>query len=149
MHIDPRVFAFCLATMMGTSPAVAIAEAHTAEYELRPFEDLEFSPFGEGPLEIALLWGDPTTGASGYFLRIPAGFEAPLHSHTASYRAIVIEGQAMHWLDGDDKMAVAPVGVGGYWLQPGGQLHGDKNPSNEDTLALIIFDGPVDFLMSE
>jgi hypothetical protein len=72
-----------------------------------------------------------------------------MHSHTSTYRAIIIEGSALHWIEGEDKGSVEPVGKGGYWLQPGDQVHGDENVSEEPSLSLIVFDGPLDFIMAE
>ncbi len=63
----------------------ALAGAHLGAYDIRSFEDLEFAPMEEGsPIEISVLWGDPATGPSGFLVRIPAGFEAPMHSHTST-----------------------------------------------------------------
>jgi hypothetical protein len=149
MHTRSHIVSICAAALIGALPSVATSNSHMGGYDIRAFDDIEFMLFGEGPLEIAVLWGDPTWGPSGYLLRIPAGFEAPVHTHTANYRAVIIEGAALHWIEGEDPMAAAPVGPGGYWYQPGGQMHGDANPTDGPSLALVIMDGPVDFLMPE
>lgn len=131
-------------------PAPAPAGGHGEGYMMTPFESLEFQPLAEGsPVMIAVLWGDPMTGPSGFLLRLPAGFEAPMHTHTASYRAVVVDGEALHWIEGEDKAMAASLGEGGYWLQPGGQAHGDANPGDSPSLSLVIFDGPFDFVAAE
>jgi quercetin dioxygenase-like cupin family protein len=142
-----RILKLATVASMACLPAVAVAQDG---YEIRSFDDLEFAPMAEGsPVQISVLWGDPATGPVGFLVRIPAGFEQPMHTRTSDYRAVVIEGSALHWIEGEDKRMVGPVGKGGYWLQPGGQVHGDKNPGDEDALGLVIFDGPVDFILAE
>ena len=149
MPLKNRIFKLAAVALVGCAPLTALADGHSASYDIRSIDDLQFGPFGEGPVEIAVLWGDPSSGPSGFILKIPAGFEAPVHSHTASYRAVVIEGAALHWLGTEDKDSAAPLSAGGYWLQPGGQLHGDANASDGTSLALVIFDGTLDFMLPE
>jgi quercetin dioxygenase-like cupin family protein len=119
-------------------------------YEIKAFEDLEFVPFAEGsPIMVSILWGDMATGPVGALISAPGGLQEPMHSHTSDYRAVVLDGQALHWIEGEDKSTVEPVGEGGYWFQPADQVHGDANPTDEQLLLLVIFDGPVDFIPAE
>lgn len=46
---------------------------------------------------IAALWGDPMSGAYGALLRVPAGFESPVHRHSHDERVVVISGSSVHW----------------------------------------------------
>jgi quercetin dioxygenase-like cupin family protein len=149
MSLRNSFVALTAAAMIGGFSGTALAQ-DMGGYEIKSFEDLEFVPFAEGsPLELAVLWGDMATGPVGFIVRVPGGTAEPMHSHTSDYRAIVLEGQALHWIDTEDKDSVEPVGEGGYWFQPADQVHGDANPTDEPTLALIIFDGPVDFVPAE
>lgn len=139
------VLAMALLAMISVRSGPVLAE--DMGYEIKAMEDLKFVPFGEGsPVQMSLLWGDPATGPVGFLLKIPPGFDAGMHSHTSNYRAVILDGKALHWIDSEDKAAVKPVGEGGYWSQPGGQVHGDANPGDQPALALVIFDGPVDFI---
>ena len=81
--------------------------------------------------------------------RYPAGFEAPIHAHTAGYSAVVVEGSVLHWIDGEEKESVAPLGKGGYWRQPGGQFHGDADGGDAPYMLVVEFDGPFDLIMPE
>lgn len=40
----------------------------------------------------AVAWGDPEKRAHGAFHKFPAGFTAPLHTHSANTRIVVLEG---------------------------------------------------------
>lgn len=98
---------------------------------------------------MAVLWGDPTSGPSGIVLKMPPGFETPVHTHTASYRAIVLSGEATHWLHAEDRKNAEPAGPGSYILQRAGEWHGDLNAGGEEAVVLVIYDGPVDFLLQD
>ena len=131
-------------------PVSAFAGSHVGGYETMQYDDLEFVPLAEGsPVEISVLWGDMAVGPVGLLLRFPAGFEAPLHAHTFGYRAVVIEGSVLHWIEGEDKNTVVPLGQGGYWLQPGGQFHGDADAGEAPYILFVYLDGPFDFIMPE
>ncbi len=148
MTIKNIAFGLLAATLI-TLPSTAVPGAHMGNYVATNLADVEFAPFGDGPLEIGILWGDPATGPSGFLLRIPPGFELPMHSHTASYRAVVLHGQHLHWLGTEDKANVQPTSAGGYYLQPATQLHGDTNPAGVESLILVMFDGAFDFILPE
>jgi hypothetical protein len=60
-----------------------------------PFTSLKWEPAGPGsPLTVAPLWGGDRTKSRdhGFLLKIPAGFEAGGHTHTADYHAVAIQG---------------------------------------------------------
>ena len=121
------------------TPLAAFAENENA----KRFEDLDFVPQREGsPVEMAVLWGDPANGPSGVLLKMPAGTKAPVHSHSASYRAVILEGSPSRMLDGETEPTA--FGPGSYIYQPAGEYHGNANDSSEDALVLVIYDGPMD-----
>jgi quercetin dioxygenase-like cupin family protein len=149
MKLKNSILKLATVAIIGCLPAAALAGAHLGGYDIRSFDDLEFAPVEGLPIEMSVLWDDPATGPSGFLVRIPPGFEYPMHSHTSNYRTVIIEGSALHWIEGEDKGAVEPVGNGGYWAQPGGQVHGDANVGDQPWLGLVIFDGPLDFIPAE
>ena len=42
---------------------------------------IDLDPTGAPGVKIADLWGDHAKGAFGAFVKLPAGFAAPLHTH--------------------------------------------------------------------
>ncbi len=148
MTIKKTAFGLLAATLI-TLPSTAVPGAHVGNYVATNFADVEFAPLGEGPIQIGVLWGDLATGPSGFLLRIPPGFEAPIHAHTASYRMVVLNGQHLHWLETEDKADAQPASAGAYFLQPATQMHGDANPTGAESLLLVMFDGPFDFIFPE
>ena len=114
-----------------------------------PFESREFVPFGDSPFEVSFVDGDPTTGPSTFLLKMPAGFPGLMHTHEASYRAVVLSGQVRHWHLGEDPDEVEVLGAGGTWSQQAGVAHQEDNFSDEDTILLITMDGPFDLAPHE
>lgn len=112
-------------------------------------KDLQFAPLGEGnPVEAALLWGDPATGPVAFLVRMPAGYTEPWHSHTSTYRAVLIEGQFQSRGKDAATNFTEISGPGAYLVQPGGQTHSEVNAGDRPLLALVCFDGPADFVLS-
>jgi quercetin dioxygenase-like cupin family protein len=100
-----------------------------------------------GP-KIAVVFGDPKTGPVGFVIEVPPGGVAPIHSHSASYHAVTLDGAPFHWLphekDNGDGFA-----TGTYWMQPGGYNHGDRCNSDTPCHSFVYFDGPLDIKVAE
>jgi len=109
------------------------------------YEDLQFGPLGEGsPVEAALLWGDPATGPAAVMVRFPEGFAEPWHSHSSTYRAVLIKGEFQSRSKDDPKPAI--FGPGSLAVQPGGEVHAEVNAGKGELVALVYFEGPIDFV---
>ena len=114
------------------------------------YEDLEFGPLGEGsPVQAALLWGNPETGPAAFMVRFPEGFAEPLHSHSSLYRAVLIKGQFQNRNPDGSIDKDSALGPGSYTVQPGGEVHGELNAGPGEMVALVMFEGPVDFTPAE
>src|SRR6476660_3240131 len=60
-----------------------------------PAADLKWAdldPKGAPGVKIADVWGNHAKGAFGAFLKFPAGFAAPLHTHTNDFKIVVLAG---------------------------------------------------------
>jgi quercetin dioxygenase-like cupin family protein len=136
-----------VAATLGLAAGTAVPDEMMPGDALVPFEDLQWAPMApDSPAEISILWGDPATGPVGLLIRIPAGFESPLHSHSSNYHAVVIEGTHQHWIDGDDRAAVPMLGAGSYFAQASQEVHGDSNIGDDTVVAFVYFEGPVDMI---
>ena len=111
-----------------------------------PFSDVKWVEYAPGvPLQVGALWGDRTKGAYGMFLKMPAGFEAGLHAHTADYHGVLISGTWTHSDEGQaDAKELAP---GSYVMQPGKAFHNDKCKAGADCVLLIVQNKKGDFLL--
>jgi hypothetical protein len=92
----------------GTTP-VPIAASDLKWYDL--------DPVGAPGVKVADLWGSYKTGAFGAFFRLPAGFAAPLHTHTHDMKLIIVSGTYIQGPEGKPEFRLGP---GSYLLQPGG-----------------------------
>jgi hypothetical protein len=88
------------------------------------------------PAELAPLWGDRSKGEAGTYLRVPGGWEAPLHYHTADYWAVAVQGEWSHWVPSTGEGKGIRLLPGAHWTQIKDQPHEDKCLS---PTACIIF----------
>ena len=80
--------------------------------------DMKWQDMAGAPgVKIADLWGNHEKGAFGAIIKFPAGFMAPLHTHTNSAHIVVISGTFLQTPEGGQEMRLGP---GSYLMQPGG-----------------------------
>ena len=121
-----------------------------AEQTLVAYEDLPFASLAEGsPVEIAVLWGNPETGPAAVMVRFPEGYQEPWHSHTTTYHSVLIKGEFQTRSKGTSVTASEIYGPGSYAVQPGKAIHSEVNAGKGELVALVYFDGPVDFILDE
>jgi quercetin dioxygenase-like cupin family protein len=120
------------------------------EQTLTAYEDLQFAPLAEGsPVEATVLWGNPETGPAAVIVRFPEGYQEPWHSHTSTYHAVLIKGEFQTHSKDAGVTASEVYGPGSYAVQPGGAVHSEANAGSGELVALVYFDGPVDFALHE
>ncbi|HXM77758.1 MAG TPA: cupin domain-containing protein [Thermoanaerobaculia bacterium] len=66
------------------------------------------------------LWGDPTKGAFGTLQKFPPGFSAPLHTHSADLRIVVVSGTIIHGPEGKSEVRLP---AGSYLFLPSSYRH--------------------------
>jgi len=89
----------------------------------------------------AVAWGDPDSGAHGAFHKFTAGFTAPLHTHSANLRIVVISG-TMSMSGEDGKETTLPAGS--YFYQPRRYKHVTKCLEGSECVAFVVADGRFD-----
>ena len=95
-----------------TSPADRLVVTPAADLKW-----VDLDPTGAPGVKIADLWGDHTKGAFGAFLKLPAGFAVPLHTHTHDIKVVIVSGTYIQVPDGKPEFRIGP---GSYFMQPGG-----------------------------
>jgi anti-sigma factor ChrR (cupin superfamily) len=86
----------------------------------------------------APLWGAPD-GHHGELRTLPAKFQIPLHTHSATLRIVVVSGTFSYGLAGEPEKE---YGQGSFILIPGGVAH--HNGSPDGCLLLEEVDGKYD-----
>jgi quercetin dioxygenase-like cupin family protein len=103
---------------------------------------VDLDPAGAPGVKAADVWGDHTKGAFGGFTKFPAGFVAPLHTHTHDFKIVVISGTFIHTPEGKPEIRLGP---GSYFLQPGGNYkHTTACDKASDCLFFTQSDGKFD-----
>ena len=111
-----------------------------------PLAQLSWRPIDPGDPygpEIAALWGDPSRSAFGALIKVPAGFQSPVHSHSHSEHVVQVLGRSVHWIAGDPAGSQTILSRGDYVVIPGGVGHVSATRATE-SIELITMGGPFD-----
>ena len=104
----------------------------------------DLNPTGAPGVKIADVWGDHKTMGYGAFLKFPAGFLAPLHTHTSTIKIVVLSGTYIQTPDGKSEMRMGP---GSFVLQPGGNYkHVSACDKASECLLFIESPGKFDLI---
>jgi anti-sigma factor ChrR (cupin superfamily) len=109
-----------------------------------PAGDMKWTDLGPGApgVKVADLWGNHATGAFGALFKLPAGFAAPLHTHTYDMKVVIVSGTYIQVPDGKPEFRLGP---GSYFLQPGGNYrHTTTCDQASDCVFLVESKGPFD-----
>lgn len=109
-----------------------------------PVSELRFFDTGVGPLKAAPGFGDLSKGAHGSFVKLPAGFVSPLHTHTQDYYGVVVTGVVANEADAAAKDR--PLPPGSYWFQKGQAKHVTKCLSANECVVFISQPGKFDYV---
>lgn len=98
-------------------------------------------PIFPGGCEIAVLHGDPAKPNADVFLRVPAQYEIPSHSHTSAERMILVTGELQVTYKGQ---APSTLTSGSYAFGPPKLPHKASCVSAEPCTLFIAFESAVD-----
>lgn len=102
----------------------------------------DLDPTGAPGVKIAPLWGNPATGRFGAFLKLPAGFAVPLHTHTHPMKVVFVSGT---YIQGPEGAAEFRLGPGSYMMQPGGDYrHTTSCDKASDCVFFVESEGAFD-----
>jgi len=136
------------AAFLGLAAVGSLALAGNTPSVSTPVTELKYGPTGvsdgnHGELRAAAAYGDLTHGPHGTFIRMPAGFVSPMHTHTNDYWGVVISGVAVNGQSGSKDV---PLPAGSYWFQKGGERHIAKCISPNECPLFISQDGKFDYI---
>jgi hypothetical protein len=108
-----------------------------------PADQIKYSDAGIGGPKLGVIWGDPTKGAYGAFLRLPKGYASPVHLHTYDYKGVIVEGTVTNAETGQPEIPLTP---GSYFLQRGKADHVTACVGDKDCLIYIVQTEHLDFI---
>jgi anti-sigma factor ChrR (cupin superfamily) len=146
-----KVLAFAASVVLAASTAAVRAQdtAATAGAAASPvflnagdLKWVDLDPKGAPGVKIADVRGDHTAGAFSAFLKLPAGFAVPLHTHTHEMRAVFLSGTYLQAPEGKPEVRLPP---GSYMVQPGGNYrHTTGCDKASECVLFFESDGPFD-----
>jgi anti-sigma factor ChrR (cupin superfamily) len=135
--------ALVFAQQPGQTKAKAAIEASIPVF-LHP-GDLKWAdldPKGAPGIQIADVRGDHAKGTYSAFLKFPAGFLSPLHTHTYAIKILVVSGTYTQAPEGKPTQRMGP---GSYVFQPDGDYkHVSGCDKASDCVLFVDSDGPFD-----
>jgi len=109
-----------LAQPSGEAKAKQVPKAGGGQPVFMTASDLKWTdldPNGAPGVKVADLWGNHAKGPFGAYFRLPAGFAAPLHTHTHAMKVVFLSGTYIQTPEGKAEVRLGP---GSYMMQPGG-----------------------------
>jgi anti-sigma factor ChrR (cupin superfamily) len=99
----------------------------------------DLDPAGAPGVKVMDLWGNHASGAFGALFKLPAGFAAPLHTHTHDMKVVIVSGTYIQAPDGKPEFRLGP---GSYFMQPGGDYrHTTTCDKASDCVFLVVSEG--------
>jgi anti-sigma factor ChrR (cupin superfamily) len=141
---------FVLATVVlaqgtGETKAKKAPKAGTSQPVIMRAGDLtwaDLDPAGAPGVKVADLWGNHAKGAFGAFFKLPAGFAAPLHTHTHAMKVVTVSGTYIQGPEGKPEFQLGP---GSYLMQPGGNYrHTTSCDKASECLFFVESNGKFD-----
>ena len=124
------------AVLLGQAKGKRSARTADSRLVIMPAADLKWTdldPARAPGVKVADLWGNHTKGAFGAFFKFPAGFAAPLHTHTNDMKVVIVSGTFVQAPEGKPEFRLGP---GSYFLQPGGNY---RHTTSCDAAAECVF----------
>jgi anti-sigma factor ChrR (cupin superfamily) len=145
-HVLTLVIAFAVpvATLAQGSGKATAPKAAESRLVVMPAGDIKWTDLGPGApgVKVADLWGNRAKGAFGALFKLPAGFAAPLHTHTHDMKVVILSGTYVQAPDGKPEFRLGP---GSYFFQPGGNYrHTTTCDKASDCVFLVESNGPFD-----
>ena len=124
--------------------------SHAATPVFKPAADMTWTDLDpeHGPgVKVADVSGDHTKGAYAAFIKFPAGFSAPLHTHTNTAKIVVISGTFLQAPEGKPEVRLGP---GSYAVQPGGSYrHTTGCDKASECMIFVEGSGKFDLIPAE
>ena len=95
---------------------------------------------------MAVLWGDPATGAFGALNKFSGGFAVPLHFHSAGYRGVVVSGTLLQTVESESEKSLT---AGSYFAYTGKKKHVTKCAEGAECVLFIDSDGAWDVVLAD
>jgi len=132
-------------SLMAATPA-AKKPAPAANATFVAADELKWVDVPNTPAKMATVKGDAAKGAHASFVKLPGGFSAPLHHHTADHHVAVVSGTVTLTPEGGAAKSLAA----GSWFQfTGKKKHLTTCEAGADCVLYIVSSGAWDLIPAE
>ena len=139
------LFLAALAPGFGQTSVKPAQKPAESKLVVMPASDMKWTdldPTGAPGVKVADLWGNHAAGSFGALFKLPAGFAAPLHTHTHDMKVVIVSGTYVQAPEGKPEFRLGP---GSYFLQPGGSYrHTTTCDKAADCVFFVESKGPFD-----
>ena len=132
-----------LAQGTATEKPKAAAKMAGKKAVFMPAGDMKWADIPGAPPDVkgVTLWGNPEKGPYGGVQKFPAGFSAPLHTHSSDLRAVVISGTFVVGPEGGPENRLS---AGSYEFIPSTYKHTTKCDAASECVVFIESTGKFD-----
>ena len=134
------------AVSAAAQPAAQVAPAAAAKANLVAASELKWVDVPGTPAKMATVKGDAAKGPHASFVKLPAGFSAPLHSHSADHHVAVVAGTLTETPEGG---AAKKLGPGSWFEFTGKKKHVTTCDAGADCVLFIVAKGAWDLVPAE
>jgi quercetin dioxygenase-like cupin family protein len=135
-----------LATGSFVAAQSAAGKTAAAKATLIGADELKWVDVPNTPVKLAIVKGDSAKGAHVSFMKLPAGFSAPLHSHSADHHAAVVSGTLVLTPEGGTAKSLGP----GSWFEfTGKKKHLTACQPGTDCVLFLVSDGAWDLVPAD
>lgn len=124
--------------------ANVLAESGTAYTEASELAWVK-APFGP---DVSMVNGDFSKEGHITYVRFPAGFATPLHTHSHDYVGVVITGVSMHWEPGKPETK-KKLSAGAHWFMPENVKHVSECLPGAECIMAIYQKAAMDFIADQ
>jgi quercetin dioxygenase-like cupin family protein len=132
---------------LAASQAAAQKSAATeAKANLVGVGELKWVDVPNTPVKMATVKGDSAKGANTSFMKLPSGFSAPLHYHTADHQVAVVSGTLVMTPEGGTPKKLSA----GSWFEFTGKMkHVTACEAGADCVLFVVDSGAWDLVPTE
>lgn len=134
------------AVSAAAQPAAQTSPAAEPKASLVAAGELKWVVVPDTPAKMATVRGDSAKGPHASFIKLPGGFSAPLHSHSADHHVVVVAGTLTLTPDGGTAKKLGP----GSWFEfTGKKKHVTTCDAGADCELFIVANGAWDLVPAD
>lgn len=123
---------------------LAVTSANADPITLIGTNDFAWETTPEG-VAFAALQGDRFAESYQALVKLPAGTVSPPHVKTANMYGVLLQGEMIHYLSGENPEAAPKIGPGSFYSIARGTAHVSACVSETPCIAYLYQDGAFDF----